>query len=237
MLGITVFIVLGINVFIVLVDTVFIVLGNTVFIVLGITVFIVLVDTVFIVLGITVFIVLGNTVFIVLGNTVFIVLVTVYIVLGIVFIVLGITVYIVLGITVFIVLGIIYSPSVCYISITSCLTQCSLLYIFTYSIMLGITVFIMLRGLVLWGDMHTYCHYSYYCLTAFFPLESFSWKKHVTQMQLAQFCLEIVISVYGFLYEGHCVYSIVYPLVLIPLFSNYYYHAFLCPPRRKPHAQ
>ena len=79
--------------------------------------------------------------------------------------------------------------------------------------------------------------YSYYCLTAFFPLESFSWKKHVTQMQLAQFCLGIFISVYGFLYEGYCVYSIVYPLVLILLFSNYYYHAFLCPPRRKPHAQ
>ena len=53
-------------------------------------------------------------------------------------------------------------------------------------------------------------------------------------MQLARFCLGIVISVYGFLYEGHCVYSIVYPLVIILLFSNYYYHAFLCPPRRKP---
>ncbi len=68
--------------------------------------------------------------------------------------------------------------------------------------------------------------YSYYSLTAYFPLESFSWKKHVTQMQLVQFVTGVIICTYGFLYEGYCFYSIVYPVVLLILFSNYYYNAF-----------
>ena len=69
--------------------------------------------------------------------------------------------------------------------------------------------------------------YSYYTLTAFYPLESFSWKKRVTQMQLAQFLFGIVISTNGYLYEGYCIYAVLYPFVLIILFSNYYYHSFL----------
>ena len=69
--------------------------------------------------------------------------------------------------------------------------------------------------------------YSYYILTAFFPLHEFTWKKHITQMQLAQFVLGVVICVYGYFNEGYCVYSFLYPMALIALFSNYYYHAFL----------
>ena len=69
--------------------------------------------------------------------------------------------------------------------------------------------------------------YSYYALTAFFPLHDFTWKKWITQLQIAQFVLGAIVSTYGYLYEGYCFYSIIYPLSLIGLFSNYYYKAFI----------
>lgn len=68
--------------------------------------------------------------------------------------------------------------------------------------------------------------YSYYALTAFLPLHDFSWKKRITQLQILQFMIGIVMSCVGYAREGYCVFSILYPLALIGLFSNYYYHAF-----------
>ena len=75
--------------------------------------------------------------------------------------------------------------------------------------------------------------YSYYALTAVFPLEEFTWKRRVTQMQLAQFGFGVIVGVNGYLYEGYCVYAIIYPIVLITLFSNYYYNAFILRKRKK----
>ena len=68
--------------------------------------------------------------------------------------------------------------------------------------------------------------YSYYALTAFVLLQDFAWKRLITQLQIAQFILGVFLGGFGYLYEGYCVFSFLYPVALIALFSNYYYHAF-----------
>ena len=69
--------------------------------------------------------------------------------------------------------------------------------------------------------------YGYYGLTAFYPLKDFGWKKRITQMQIAQFGLALCHATYGYLYYRFCVYSILYGLSMVVLFSNFYYHAFI----------
>ena len=81
-------------------------------------------------------------------------------------------------------------------------------------------------GLLLNSLVHVVM-YSYYALTAFFPLHDFTWKKWITLLQIFQFVLGFVVCTYGYLYEGYCIYSIIYPLVLLSLFANYYYKAFI----------
>ena len=68
--------------------------------------------------------------------------------------------------------------------------------------------------------------YSYYAMTACIPLHDFTWKKLITQLQIAQFIIGVVVGLSGYLNEGYCVFAFLYPLALIGLFSNYYYHAF-----------
>ena len=75
--------------------------------------------------------------------------------------------------------------------------------------------------------------YSYYAVTALATLHDFSWKRFITQLQILQFCLGIVIGVYGYMYEGYCVFSFLYPFTLAVLFLNYYYNAFYRSKRSK----
>lgn len=81
-------------------------------------------------------------------------------------------------------------------------------------------------GLMLNSVVHVVM-YSYYAMTAIFPLHDFTWKRFITQLQIAQFLLGIVVSTYGYLHEGYCIYSIMYTGALICLFSKYYYKAFI----------
>lgn len=69
--------------------------------------------------------------------------------------------------------------------------------------------------------------YGYYGLTAVYPLHAFTWKKRITQLQMAQFLFAVGYGTVGYLRHGFCVYSILYPLAMFCLFSNFYYHAFL----------
>lgn len=69
--------------------------------------------------------------------------------------------------------------------------------------------------------------YGYYALTAVYPLHDFSWKRRITQCQMIQFLIGIFLDSYGYLYRGFCIYSVLYPLLMLALFSNYYYHAFI----------
>ena len=69
--------------------------------------------------------------------------------------------------------------------------------------------------------------YSYYAMKAFLPLQEIAWKKRITQLQILQFVLGVYIGCYGYMNEGYCIYAFLYPMALIGLFSNYYYHAFI----------
>ena len=69
--------------------------------------------------------------------------------------------------------------------------------------------------------------YTYYGLRAIQPLNEISWKKRITQLQMAQFLFGLVFAANGYLYHGFCVYSMLYGLGLLVLFTNYYYQAFI----------
>lgn len=78
--------------------------------------------------------------------------------------------------------------------------------------------------------MNSFIHvimYSYYGLTALYPLQQFSWKRRITQLQMVQFALAMVHGVYGYLYHGFCVYSVLYGVTMMTLFGNFYRHAFM----------
>lgn len=86
------------------------------------------------------------------------------------------------------------------------------------------------------GVLNSFVHivmYGYYAVSAWQPLEAYTWKKRVTQLQMIQFSVGIVIGVNGYLYLGYCVYSALYPASMFLLFSNYYYHAYINPKPKK----
>ena len=69
--------------------------------------------------------------------------------------------------------------------------------------------------------------YTYYGLRAIQPLNEFSWKRRITQLQMAQFMFGLIFCFIGYLYHDFCVYSMLYGSGLLTLFGNYYYHAFI----------
>lgn len=69
--------------------------------------------------------------------------------------------------------------------------------------------------------------YTYYGLRAVQPLNEISWKKRITQLQIAQFLFGLVFTAIGYLYHGFCFYSMLYGIGLLALFINYYYQAFI----------
>ena len=75
--------------------------------------------------------------------------------------------------------------------------------------------------------------YGYYAAAAWQPLEAYAWKKRVTQLQMIQFSVGIVIGINGYLHLGYCVYSILYPAAMFLLFSQYYYNAYINPKQKK----
>ena len=84
------------------------------------------------------------------------------------------------------------------------------------------------------GVLNSFIHvimYGYYGLTAFYPVRNFPIKKRITQLQMTQFVLLAMQSMWGYMNYGYCIYSILYPFGLFSLFFNFYYHAFLRPRR------
>lgn len=85
------------------------------------------------------------------------------------------------------------------------------------------------------GIMNSSIHivmYGYYGLTAFYPVRDFPIKKRITQLQMTQFVLVAMQGLWGYLKYNFCIYSILYPIGLLTLFSNFYYNAFLRPRKR-----
>ena len=44
--------------------------------------------------------------------------------------------------------------------------------------------------------------YGYYCVTAIYPLHVITWKRRITQLQMAQFLVGIWFGVTGYCYHG-----------------------------------
>lgn len=72
--------------------------------------------------------------------------------------------------------------------------------------------------------------YLYYGLSVSGPVSN-RWKRHLTELQLAQFGIGLLHATYGYLYHGFCVFSIAYGISMIGLFGNFYYRAY-CLPRK-----
>ncbi|KAJ8023099.1 Elongation of very long chain fatty acids protein 4 [Holothuria leucospilota] len=71
------------------------------------------------------------------------------------------------------------------------------------------------------------CLYFYYAYSAQHPNNPPSWKKNITQLQIAQFLVGIVHAGFGYKYHNFCIYGPIYGLTMIVLFSNYYLRAFV----------
>lgn len=112
--------------------------------------------------------------------------------------------------------------------------QISFLHVFHHSSMLLLADYAcnlapwppVVLGLVMNSCIHVVM-YGYYALTALFPLRDFTWKKLITQLQMIQFLIGTVLGVNGYLWQGYCVYSILFPISMFVLFSNYYFHAYI----------
>ncbi|XP_072347731.1 very long chain fatty acid elongase 5-like isoform X4 [Scyliorhinus torazame] len=68
--------------------------------------------------------------------------------------------------------------------------------------------------------------YFYYGQSALNPIQRPAWKKRMTQLQILQFLLDLILATWGYLYHGFCIYSIMYGLTMLGLFSNFYRKAF-----------
>ena len=76
--------------------------------------------------------------------------------------------------------------------------------------------------------------YSYYAITALSSTQRPSWKKNLTQFQIAQFLFDLVFAIKGYLYHGFCIYAIMYCMSMIVLFSNFYFMAYA---KKKPESK
>nr|XP_054773817.1 elongation of very long chain fatty acids protein 5-like [Lytechinus pictus] len=72
------------------------------------------------------------------------------------------------------------------------------------------------------------CLYYYYGYTAQRPLSGApSWKRHLTEIQITQFVVDLVHAVIGYLFHGFCVYCLMYGATMLYLFSSFYYNAYV----------
>ena len=65
----------------------------------------------------------------------------------------------------------------------------------------------------------------YYGLTAagFKP----SWKRHLTELQIIQFVIDLVHASYGLVYHGFCFWSLCYGVSMLYMFSAFYVRNYL----------
>ena len=77
--------------------------------------------------------------------------------------------------------------------------------------------------------------YFYYFLSALNPGGTRpAWRQHLTECQILQFVIDCVFALYGYIYYTFCVYSLLYGFIMIILFSNFYFHAYIKPKSKKP---
>ncbi|XP_076460330.1 very long chain fatty acid elongase 4-like [Babylonia areolata] len=112
--------------------------------------------------------------------------------------------------------------------------QISFLHIYHHSSMLLLSelgaTFYPWPAIAIFLAMNSFVHivlYLYYGLTALSPDSPPTWKKQMTQIQIAQFFVGFVIAAFGYAYYNYCIYSILYGITMTWLFSNFYYHAYV----------
>jgi hypothetical protein len=66
--------------------------------------------------------------------------------------------------------------------------------------------------------------YGYWAILSFQGSDTLppSWKRRLTQIQMAQFVIGILHSSFGYLWRGFCPYSVLYGLSMLALFSSFY---------------
>ena len=55
------------------------------------------------------------------------------------------------------------------------------------------------------------------------------WKRRLTELQILQFAIGIVHAGVGYIWHGFCLYSAIYGIALLLLFSQFYYYSYLKP--------
>ncbi|XP_062926240.1 very long chain fatty acid elongase 5-like [Mobula hypostoma] len=68
--------------------------------------------------------------------------------------------------------------------------------------------------------------YFYYGQSAMNPAQRPTWKKRMTQLQIAQFLMDLALATWGYLFHGFCIYAILYGVTMLCLFLNFYFKAF-----------
>ncbi|XP_057309923.1 elongation of very long chain fatty acids protein 4-like [Hydractinia symbiolongicarpus] len=76
--------------------------------------------------------------------------------------------------------------------------------------------------------------YAYYANSAVSSSQQPTWKKRLTQFQIAQFVFDLFFSIEGYLHHGFCIYSIMYGSSMMILFGHFYYIAYI---KKKPDAK
>ncbi len=71
--------------------------------------------------------------------------------------------------------------------------------------------------------------YLYYAVAAWDASLVMKWKPRLTELQITQFFIGLVFAAFGYIHHRFCIYSIFYCLIMIILFSNFYYQAYLRP--------
>ena len=68
--------------------------------------------------------------------------------------------------------------------------------------------------------------YLYYAISVVKKVDTF-WKRMITHIQFIQFFIMLIFAFPGYYVYGFCVYSVLYPALMVVLFSNFYYNAFI----------
>ena len=76
--------------------------------------------------------------------------------------------------------------------------------------------------------------YCYYGLTAWKPSTTPTWKQRLTEIQIIQFLVAIVMATIGYMNHGYCIYGIFYGILMASMFSNFYYFAYI---KKRPEKQ
>lgn len=74
--------------------------------------------------------------------------------------------------------------------------------------------------------VHIFLYY-YYGMCSFDPKNPPRWKKRLTQLQIVQFIIGLMHTLFGYLYYGFCIYGNIYGLTMLWLFSSFYYNSFI----------